>query len=148
MKSRRSIFKFLVLFLLSVGFFAFSNQDVKAQPGGTFCLSTGNWCKDDCAARYTDPNDPMYMNFAEYDRCWSSCDADMYACYSENAWQEWLIQYNGNIDDDPLMILNEPDPTCGMYPDMLAGCDGLPTAEEIEACVSMIQAEQAKFRCP
>ena len=72
---------------------------------------------------------------------------DQYACYSANAWQSCLLQVDLNIGDT-FLILNEPDPICGNYPDMLVGCGSLPTADEINACVAEVQAEQAKFRCP
>lgn len=139
--------KFLTLFVLSTGaFFVLSNQDVKAQPGGEFCLSTGNWCRQDCWDAYyasTSPN-----SLTELSRCLASCDANQQACYSANAWQSWLQEFDYDITDDIFLILNEPDPMCAVFPETLAGCGGLPTAEEIEVCVIMTQQEQAKFRCP
>ena len=139
--------KFLTLFVLLTGtFFLLSNQDVKAQPGGEFCQSTGNWCRDDCWAAYYASTSPTALN--ELGRCLASCEANQYACYSANAWQSWLQEFDFNITDDTFLILNEPDPSCAFFPDMLAGCSGYPTAEEIDVCVIMIQQEQAKFRCP
>lgn len=135
--------KFLTLFLLSTGaFFVLSNQNVKAQ-GGTFCQSTGTWCRTDCVvADIAHPNSP------ELQRCWASCDTNQYACYSANAWQSWLQEFDYNITDDFFVILNEPSPYCGNYPDMLVDCGSRPTAEEIEVCMIMVQQEQAKFHCP
>jgi len=134
--------KFLTLFLLSTGaFFVLSNQNVKAQ-GGTFCQSTGNWCRSDCMTAYD-----QSQNFAEVLRCTSSCYANQNACYSANAWQNWLLQVDLNIGDT-FLILNEPSPYCGNYPDMLVDCGSRPTAEEIEVCVLMVQQEQAHFHCP
>jgi hypothetical protein len=140
--------KFLPLFVLSTGaFFVLSNQDVKAQPGGTFCQSTGTWCRTDCVDAYTaNSNSPTAG--AELARCWISCDTNQYACYSANAWQSWLQEFDYNITDDTFLILNEPSPYCGNFPDMLVSCGGLPTAEEIEVCALMVQQEQAKFNCP
>jgi hypothetical protein len=141
--------KFLTLFLLSTGaFFVLSNQNVKAQPGGTFCQSTYNWGIDDCATAYVTCCTPKTNSWPEYVRCCSSADANRSACYSANAWQSWLQEFDYNITDDFFVILNEPSPYCGNYPDMLVGCGSLPTAEEIESCVLMVQQEQAKFHCP
>ena len=134
--------KFLTLFLLSTGaFFVLSNQNVKAQ-GGSFCQSTFNWCAADCQTAYN-----TSQNFPDLLRCGGSCYANQSGCYSANAWQNWLLQVDLNIGDT-FLILNEPSPYCGNYPDMLVGCGSLPTAEEIEACVLMVQQEQARFHCP
>src|SRR5687767_10928694 len=112
----------LTLLVLSAGaFFALSNQNVKAQ-GGTFCQSTGTWCRTDCVEA-----DIANPNSAELQRCWTSCDANQYACYSANAWQSWLQEFDYDITDDTFLILNEPSPYCGNYPDMLVSCGGLPT---------------------
>ena len=136
--------KLLTLFVLSIGaFFVLSNQAVKAQPGGTFCQSTFNWCVNDCQTAYA-----TSQNLPELLRCGGSCYANQYACYSADAWQSWLQEFDYDITDDTFLILNEPSPYCGNFPDMLVSCGGLPTAEEIEVCVIMVQQEQAKFRCP
>lgn len=132
------LMRLLVLFLLSAGaFFALSNQAVKAD---TSCLIGYMSCTADCESFY--PGTP------EYNRCMDKCLATELACYSYQGWQDWLIQYNGNINNDPAMIDNGPDPICAIYPDIIRGCGDLPTAEEIEVCVIMAQQEQARFHCP
>lgn len=137
--------KLLTLFVLSTGaFFVLSNQHVKAD--GTFCLSTGNWCNQDCWAAYYASNSPTSL--AELERCFASCATNQYACYSAFAWQSWLLEFDNNITDDFFLIDNGPDPICGNYPEMLVGCGNLPTAEEIEVCTLMLMQEQAKFGCP
>ncbi len=139
--------KLLTLVVLSTGaFFVLSNHGVKAQPGGEFCQSTGNWCRADCWAAYYASISPTAL--ADLERCLASCEARQYACYSANAWQSWLQEFDYNITDDTFLILNEPDPICAFFPDVLVGCGSLPTAGEVEACVIMAQQEQAKFRCP
>jgi hypothetical protein len=144
MKLRRLIFKFLTLFVLSTGaFFVLSNHDVRAQPGGEFCLSTGNWCRADCDAAYAVDGDAP-----KRDRCKASCTANQYACYSANAWQSWLQEFDFDITDDTFLIINEPDPMCAFFPEMLLDCGSLPTAGDIEACVMGIQWLQAEFNCP
>jgi hypothetical protein len=70
------------------------------------------------------------------------------SCISADRWQHWLQEFDFNITDDFFVILNEPSPYCGNYPDELVSCGNLPTAEEIEACTLMVQQEQAKFHCP
>jgi hypothetical protein len=70
------------------------------------------------------------------------------SCISADRWQHWLQEFDFNITDDFFVILNEPSPYCGNYPDDLVSCGNLPTAEEIEACTLMVQQEQAKFHCP
>ena len=141
--------KFLTLFVLSTGaFFVLSNQDVKAQPGGEFCLSTGNWCRADCEAAFWDLNHPNHWDLAELDRCKASCTANQYACYSANAWQSWLEEFDFDITNDTFLIINEPDPMCAFFPEMLLDCGSLPTAGDVEACVIMIQWQQAELNCP
>ncbi len=151
----RLTFRFLVLSVLAAGAFSvLSVHNAKAQ-GGTFCQSTYNWCLDDAAvplnAVINDPNSTQQQCNDAWRAYWRSnaaCDSTQQGCFSENAWQDWLIQYNGNINSDPEMIQEGPDPICAMYPDIIVGCGSLPTAEEIEACVMMAQQEQAKFHCP
>jgi hypothetical protein len=146
MKSKRLTIRFLVLGLLAAGAFSvLSVQDVRAD--GWFCEIDNYSCWATCNHKYTDPNDPDYGDYDKWYRCTVVCDVNEQACLSYGAWQSWLIQYNGNIND-PFMIENGPDPVCAMYPDIIAGCGGLPTAEEIEVCVMMAQQEQARYRCP
>jgi len=136
--------KFLTLFVLSTGaFFVLSNQDVKAQPGGEFCQSTGNWCRNDCDAAYA-----VHHNAPERDRCKAICTANQYACYSANAWLSWLEEFDFDITNDTFLIINEPDPMCAFFPEMLLDCGSLPTAGDVEACVIMIQWQQAELNCP
>jgi hypothetical protein len=158
MKSRKLMRRFLALSILAVGVFSvLSVQEAKAQPGGTFCQSTFNWCVDDCVTAYnavinrTNPpptTAEQQAAFLELLRCGGQCYAGQTACYSENAWQSWLVQYNENINSNPEMIIEGPDPICGMFPQMILDCGSGETAEDIEACVMMIQQEQAKFHCP
>jgi hypothetical protein len=156
MKLRRSMFRFLVLSVFVAGAFsALSVAEVKAQPGGTFCQSTYNWCLDDCAVPLNLVINNQSSTQAEVDAAWkaywkcnSKCGSTQLACFSENAWQSWLQQFDYNITDDFFLIQNGPDPICAMFPQMIMDCGNLESAEDIEACVMMIQQEQAKYRCP
>jgi hypothetical protein len=147
MKSRKSIAKFLALLLLSMGFFVLADQDVNAQPPSQSC----GFDYDLCNSYIIDQCDGI-TDFDEWQQCtqrnYASCDAALDACYASNAWQGWLIQYNGNISSDPYMIDWGPDPICSIFPDALLSCGNLPTAVEIQACTLMIHQEQARFRCP
>lgn len=137
--------KFLTLFLLSTGaFFVLSNQTVKAD---TPCVIQYSDCTAACATAFSTFGNPHFLNYGEYQRCVASCLTSELACYSYNGWQNWLQQVNLNIGDN-FLILNEPNPMCAYYPDQLVSCGSLPTAEEIEACMLMVQQEQARDHCP
>ena len=147
MKSIRLTFRVLVLSVfVATAFAVLSVQDAKAD--GWFCEIDNYSCWATCNQKYNDPMDPDYLDYTKWYRCTVVCDVNEQACLSYGAWQSWLIQYNGNINNDPAMIDNGPDPICSMYPDIIAGCGSLPTADEIDSCVIMAQQEQAKFRCP
>lgn len=137
--------KFLTLILLSTGaFFVLSNQNVTAQ--GNACVSVRTQCQSGCTQNWQQSSQTPW-DYETYGRCWASCIAYHEACYSAVQWQNWLWQVNLNIGDN-FLILNEPNPMCAYYPDMLVNCGSLPTAEEIEACMLMVQQEQARDNCP
>ena len=154
MKSRRLTFRFLVLSVFAAGAFSvLSVQDAKAD--GWFCHTDWDYrnavcninvstCITACGACTSTQaaacNDAL-------SRCYASNDIKEQGCYSADAWHSFLLQVDLNIGDN-FRILDEPDPICASYPDMLFDCGNLGTAEEIEACAMMVQQEQAKFHCP
>jgi hypothetical protein len=143
MKSRKSIAKFLALLLLSMGFLVLAYQDVNAQQSCDFDYEVNNGhCWDQCDGV---TNFDLWQQCTQ--RCYASSDATLDACYASSAWQNWLLSVDLNIGDT-FRILDEPDPLCAYYPDVLLNCGALPTAEEIQACVMMAHQEQAKFHCP
>lgn len=52
-------------------------------------------------------------------------------------WQSWLQEFDFDITDDTFLILNEPNPMCAFFPEILVDCGSLPTAEEIEVCTRL-----------
>ena len=146
MKLRRLIFRFLALFVLSTGaFFVLSDQNVKAN--GTFCQSTRTWCYSDCDTAYWTWGTTATLNPDVWDRCNAVCNTNELGCLSAVAWDDWLYFVNLNIGEN-FLIVNEPNPICATYPDALVNCGSYETAVEVEACMLMVQQEQAHNNCP
>lgn len=159
MKLRGSMFRFLVLSVFAAGAFSFlSVQNAKAD--GWFCWIDWDYrnavcntqydtCVAACTVDYCTPCQQSEINVClqARERCYRGNDAKQQSCYSADAWQSWLYQVDLNIGDN-FRILDEPNPACANYPGALDNCAGLPTAEEIDACVMMIQQEQARDHCP
>ena len=154
----RLTFRFLVLGVFAAGAFSvLSVQDAKAD--GWFCHTDWDYRNAVCNTQCQTCIDAAWSSFlppsqSEIDacenarsRCYASNDVKEQGCYSAGAWQSFLLQVDLNIGDN-FRILDEPDPICASFPDMLFDCGNLGTAEEIEACAMMVQQEQAKYRCP
>jgi hypothetical protein len=150
----RLTFRFLVLSVFAAGAFSvLSVQDAKAD--GWFCHTDWDYRNAVCntaAQICIAACDPCGVGQADacqakLNACYAGNDAKQQSCYSADAWQSFLLQVDLNIGDN-FRILDEPDPICGSYPDMLFDCGNLETAEEIEACSMMIQQEQARYHCP